>query len=1717
MLPICTRLLTVAFDQDFRSQVKTCRLRQHISSVTAGRVMGLVALACLVLAFWEGLAPLGYSQVLRLQPTFGARAGGSTARFQYNREAMLRLKKAEELIQEKQWADAVLYLGAILDGGQDYFYPTQDGGGGGGNFRSLKARALELVEKLPAEGQESYQLEYGTNAQLLLEEAVASGDPSKLTEASRRFFHTKAGYQATHRLAMHHWDHGRPLAAALFLQRLYSTPQARRQFGPMLPLKIAACLERVGTEESRQQAERILQELIEPTGGQQPLRIAGRLVKLPTDPEKRFQWLRGVLGPQNPRSLPGKEEWVMVGGNAARNASSVGGLPLLSSRWRTRSCDYQSGAEKDAVALQKEYHRRGTAVLPAMTPLAVKLDRRSASLLKEESLPTGEWPLFIRRLREAGEQPTPSPEKHVWGMFSLQLRRQLKNLPDGDLPSYSLRSRIVDELNAALDRSDFYEPELFEDVELRLEAEQLLRVGLQQLNPGERFRFNRLVLESLFRDFGQGRIWESHADVVLMRTHHNLMAVDFATGKLFWQTEPSETQDFIDRLFRGSRRPRDGSSPASTALAYRLWHDRTFGTLSSDGRLVFSVEGAPTPVVGIGYDRRLGRPQIINRPGRTGSETTLANRLTAHDIRTGKIVWGRANEVPEQLRTVFFMGPPLPLAGNLYAIAEQGGEVRLLVLDADTGGLLWSQSLAQTQQSLMNDPFRQFAGLSPSYADGVLVCPTASGAVVGVDLTNRSLLWGYQYQSNSARGFPPGRFRRTPSSKDLSLTDRWSSSLAILADGHVLLTPPESDQLHCLNLFDGRKLWTTRRDGGLYIGGVRQGKAIIVGQDQIRAVDLQNGKVAWTQRLPEGVIPAGHGFLAEDKYYLPLSNGEVVYADLQQGGKIPAAALRKQRAEGHQDGDSWLGNLICFRGKVLSQDVKWLKSFDELDVLAGQVSQDLQRNPNNARALSRRGEIHLQRGQVRAAVADFRQSLELLPDPSTRQLLVEGLLEGLQTDFRNNRHFVAEIESLLTKLPEPVRPQIKARFLRVLGSGLQSIGEQDAAFRTYLQFADPEVDSSGLERIDANWEVRRDRWVSERVGELLQQAPPLRAAEMDLEVQERLSAAQKANDPESLEHFLDFFGETAAAAKVRLELADGYLQANKLLRAELMLQKLAQSDQPALRGPAVAKLAELLVSAGRPDSALVYYRQLAGPLAEVACNTAGDTGRQIVEKLPEGSPVRQLLQDPHPWPEGQVVAEQTTRRGDSGWRMSPVVQNGPSSPFFPHGSLLMDSRQRRFFAKDATGNVLWETRLQDNQRFRHLWQNPVGNTARSVGHLVLLSTGQHLFALDTLANRQGNDPLRPNQAKTLWSVDFLAGLETLANQPRIRIQARINAAGGQGFVIKDERNQPIRILGPSFSNYVAYVQRRDLIAVDPLSGERLWVRHDCDPNSVLFGDEDYIIVIPTDGGRAQIVRSLTGRLVATRLVPPTDQHVATLGRCLYTWEPSNGEYELACRDLVKDQKLWIKRFPLQSNTRLVDGGREIAIYNPKGRLSIVRLANGEILVDAKVAAEPKIAGVYVLKQQDKYLAILSRPWNRANNRRQIWSVISGVNNPTIHGHVYGFDARSGKQLWHTPVENQAIALWQNSHLPILVFAAQIHERGAPQRCQLMCLDKRNGRIVYQKKFERERVRGYETEADRDNAEVVLKLDQSQVKLRFTDKPWDDLTKNPSAAQTEDSR
>ncbi|HKD38505.1 MAG TPA: PQQ-binding-like beta-propeller repeat protein, partial [Pirellulales bacterium] len=223
---------------------------------------------------------------------------------------------------------------------------------------------------------------------------------------------------------------------------------------------------------------------------------------------------------------------------------------------------------------------------------------------------------------------------------------------------------------------------------------------------------------------------------VMMRTPAGLIAVDFSSGVRVWRTnapveQAAENQPPEGFVRVGGMMVKVGGN----SLTDRLWENATYGAISSDGQCVFELEEVTEPTI---IPENVARRRF--RPGGGITFETPTNELAAYELRSqGKIKWrvgGKKKDfdVEPQLTEAYFLGPPLPLMGRLYALAELKGEIRLVVLDAKTGKLDWSQQLCSPEDAnVIGNDYRRTTGVSPSYADGILICPTSAGAVVAVD------------------------------------------------------------------------------------------------------------------------------------------------------------------------------------------------------------------------------------------------------------------------------------------------------------------------------------------------------------------------------------------------------------------------------------------------------------------------------------------------------------------------------------------------------------------------------------------------------------------------------------------------------------------------------------------------------------------------------------------------------------------------------------------------------------------------------------------------------------------------------------------------------------------------------------------------------------------------------------------------------------------------
>lgn len=1199
-------------------------------------------------------------------------------------------------------------------------------------------------------------------------------------------------------------------------------------------------------------------------------------------------------------------------------------------------------------------------------------------------------------------------------------------------------------------------------------------------------------------------------DVVLMRTATNLLAVNFETGKLVW-TARSIADRSLEQLGGSGRGPSQfgGPSPLQSGLDQRMWDDAIFGNITSDGQQVFLVEDLPLSGGATNqFPGQVGfaRPAVFMPNGRrvAAGLPRSTNRLTARELKTeGKLKWevgGNSGEDEPKLAGAFFLGPPLPLLGRLYALAEmKGQEIRLVALSAKTGHLDWSQQLAMVEQGVLQDGYRRSAGAMPSFADGVLVCPTSAGALVAIDLTNRSLLWGYQYPRDQ-RGQPGmGRFALQGNfvigGADRHGNDHWVDATVTIAEGSVLATPVEDDTLYCLQLLDGKLRWKLPRENNLYVGCVYQGNALLVGHNQLTAVKLSDGKPAWGPvELPAGAMPSGRGFMSGKFYYLPLSTAEVAQVDLADGKIVGRARSRQGTIP---------GNLICYRGDVISQGVDVVEAYPQIDALRKQVDETLARQPDDPTALAQLGEIKLDEGHLAEAIRLLRRSYELKPDDMTRELLVESLLEGMQADFAANRGAAQELEKLLETR------QQQTTYLRLVAAGLQKLGERLPAFDAYLKLASPEHASATPDPLSDTHSVRRDRWIQAQLTALRADASDKERQAMDGIVAARLEEAAQQNGAEALEQLLALFGSHPSADEIREQIVQRLSGPDTMLEREQLLLQLLRSPEPARVRAAKARLAILLREARRPELAAIYYRQLAGELADEVC-LDGKTGSELIAELPPGSDIQLLLAPPRPWPSGQVEtvkpAAGKTLSGSHHQRSFDLELRGATGPFFEGVNVAIDSQQQSVLAEDALGRERFRVSLSDGgaQRRGLQFNGPFNNLPLSYaevhGNLLLVWLGHHVVAVDTLRAKESIG------SRFLWSHDLQ---QQFPGMPNLSVHHRpVNVPWGPPrYVAAYPYGKPIGTLGPPTSQGVCFQRFRDLVCVDPVSGEVMWTRKNMPLGCEIFGDEEVAIAAPPEGGEATVLRMLDGEVLGKRPVPPMENRMATVGRYLLTWQAEDGKQVVKYSDPWKQQVFWSR--PVTFGAKGAVAGQEaVGIFETSGKVgkfSLVRLADGKVLVDKeKVEPENSLLGIYLLSMPDGYLLLTNGAPSNVPQNESIQPAPGGMNNPLVNGRLYGFD-RDGKRLWGAvKIDQQGLVLNQPSALPILTFARHVHHsagNGQPDaKTSLLCVDKRSGRVVYQNdSVLNTAISNFEQVGDRSDDTVSILLPGKTVTLKCTDK------------------
>lgn len=1222
---------------------------------------------------------------------------------------------------------------------------------------------------------------------------------------------------------------------------------------------------------------------------------------------------------------------------------------------------------------------------------------------------------------------------------------------------------------------------------------------------------------------------ERKVPLLIFRTYGGIRAHLMGSGELAW-AQPSDWS--LDKILGAKGHERSSYSYKiqaytnwlntflqSNARPQILFENSSLSTLAADSKMVYAVDdlGVPPSQGAVMVDPRMGGMPGMSMGMSYGTEVLAAtqhNRLQAFDLnKGGKVVWEiGSHDGKGPLDGSFFLGPPLPLQGRLYVLNEKQQELRLATIDPATGKLIGLQPLANTKDfKLWQEPLRRVQACQLAYAEGVLVVPTNAGAVFGVDLLSNSLLWAYPYREKSnapappaANMFPGGRrvIRGGLGVVDMvipptQLETHWLVTAPAIAERKAVFTAPDAKEIHCVNLRDGSRAWSqARRPDDLYFAGVFAGKALIVGKSRTRALSLARGEVVWEVEtgLPSGQGAAGAPNAAGDIiYYLPVREAvntrepEVCAINVTRGMVHAHTRSRKKEVP---------GNLLFYEGNVLSQTHTDVVAYPQLEVQLAKMDTQLQDRPNDPVALTERGDYLLDKGDHKAAIADFRKALRNDPPEATkakaRAKLYEAFTEHFQRDFNKAEEFLKEYEEMCRvdlvgktgaerAALEAEERRRKANFLCLVGKGREAQGRLVDAFEKYLELGTEARKDELIQVIDEpSVKAAPDIWSQGRIAAMVKSATDSaqKKALEDL-IKQKWEKLRESSTPkvEDLRNFVALFGSLFDVGKeARLALAERLMEdtdVGSLLEAEQQLSLLrGESEKPDIAARALEALARLNARKGLLEDAAWYYRQLGEKFPAVSVH--GRLGQEYLEDLATDKRFLPYLDQA-----GRFVLRgkadlrsKEDRAGAAATSMSYRFGHvGEPLPFFSRHKLELETGwQHQLKLTDiATGEERWKLNLTRTQFDTIARNNSQPHRARfsyqTVGHLVVLQLGHMVFGIDPL-----------NKGRVLWEKN-LSSLPAAATPTANGTPMVDPRDGSVELHYTDGWIQRLGEVGPLQGGVVCLQLRDALTAIDPLTKRELWTRTDVNSRCHVFGDDAYIYVVTIGEDKSpsgtRVFRAHDGVSVkAPDFSAVFQKRLRVQGRTILASETdAKNALTLRLYDVLAGKDVWKQTFPVGTTLLSSEDPRLAGVCEPDGTMRVYDVQERKEVFTTKVANVQHVQraqAIYLLSDPDYIFLAVNGP----NDPNQAWGGPqpnvqpgSGLRSVPVNGMVYCFERGTGKLRWYNPVENQQLIVSQFAELPLVLFTAHYQQvaqnRGVvSQRFVARAIAKHNGKLWY---------------------------------------------------------
>ena len=243
-----------------------------------------------------------------------------------SREFIRPLIRAMRIHKEGDHVHAAELIGQFLaDMGEEDFLIFNDKAKG--TAVSVSSIANEMLASLPESAVQAYRVRFGVPARQRLNLAIVESNYFEIAQVKQRFLLTDAGLEAAMLLGHHHFDAGRVLLAADSFQTSLDLIKQQGKSDSKLSVLTAVSWVLARRPEL---AEAVMKDLAKTNGGK--FRLGDQDVAINDD--QPLAAIEAFVGAGPLDSSSAVDQWLLVGGNARRNATTVGGFPVGQPLWQ---------------------------------------------------------------------------------------------------------------------------------------------------------------------------------------------------------------------------------------------------------------------------------------------------------------------------------------------------------------------------------------------------------------------------------------------------------------------------------------------------------------------------------------------------------------------------------------------------------------------------------------------------------------------------------------------------------------------------------------------------------------------------------------------------------------------------------------------------------------------------------------------------------------------------------------------------------------------------------------------------------------------------------------------------------------------------------------------------------------------------------------------------------------------------------------------------------------------------------------------------------------------------------------------------------------------------------------------------------------------------------------------------------------------------------------